>query len=148
MKKSNLWAGLLFLVLGLCVLVFSILWVDGTFGSLLGGLGGGLTGSGAVQVWKYWKWTRPENAERYREKLEQEQIDLRDERKEMLRNKSGRYAYLLSMAVCALAAFLVALLGSLEIIAHYLPLLYVLTAFLVFQYVAGVVIYRRLSRRY
>ena len=40
MKKSNLWAGLLFLALGLCVLISSILWVDGTFGSLLCGVGG------------------------------------------------------------------------------------------------------------
>ena len=48
MKKSNLWGGLLFLVLGLCLLISSILWVSGTFGSLLCGLGGGQIGRAHV----------------------------------------------------------------------------------------------------
>ena len=111
MKKSNLWVGLTELVLGLAALAAAFLWVEGPLGSLLCGLGGGLLGSGGNLVWKYWKWTRPQNAERYREKLEQEEIDLRDERKKLLRCKAGLYAYQLGLAVCCLAAFLTSLLG-------------------------------------
>ena len=92
MKKSNLWAGLAEIALGLAFLVAAFFWVEGTMGSLLCGLGGGFLGSGGELVWKYWKWTRPQNVERYREKLEQEEIDLRDERKELLGCKAGRYA--------------------------------------------------------
>lgn len=98
MKKSNLWVGLTELVLGLAALAAVFLWVEGPLGSLLCGLGGGLLGSGGNLVWKYWKWTRPQNAERYREKLEQEEIDLRDERKKLLRCKAGLYAYQLVSA--------------------------------------------------
>lgn len=148
MKKSNLWVGLTNMVLALAALAAAILWVEGPLGSLLCGLGGGLLGSGGNLVWKYWKWTRPQNVARYREKLEQEEINLRDERKEMLRSKAGQYTYQLGFAVCCLAAFLVALLGALGIMEHYLPLLYFLTAYLIFQYVAGLWIYRRLERKY
>ena len=46
------------------------------------------------------------------------------------------------------AAFLVALLGALGVMEHYLPLLYFLAAYLVFQYAVGLWIYRRLERKY
>ena len=46
------------------------------------------------------------------------------------------------------AGFLVALLGALGVMEHYLPLLCFLTAYLIFQYVAGLWIYRRLERKY
>ena len=148
MKKSNLWVGLTELVLGLAALAAVFLWVEGPLGSLLCGLGGGLLGSGGNLVWKYWKWTRPQNAERYREKLEQEEIDLRDERKKLLRCKAGLYAYQLGLAVCCLAAFLTSLLGALGVLKHHLPLLCFLVAYLVFQYAAGLWFYRRLERKY
>ena len=148
MKKSNLWTSLVTIVLGLIALAAAIFWAEGAPGSLLCGLGGGFLGSGGMQLRRYLKWSRPENAEVYREKLEQEQIDLRDERKQMLRNRAGRYAYILGLAVCLLAAFVVALLGAFGVYEHYLPLLCFLTAYTVFQYIAGVWIYRRLSRKY
>lgn len=148
MKKSNLWIGLTDVILGLVAFAAAIFWVEGTLGSLLCGMGGGLLGGGGRLVWNYWKWTRPQNVEHYREKLEQEEINLRDERKALLRCKAGQYAYQLGFAVCCLAAFLVALLGALGVMEHYLPLLYFLAAYLVFQYVAGLWIYRRLERKY
>ena len=148
MKKSNLWIGLTDVILGLVAFAAAIFWVEGTLGSLLCGMGGGLLGGGGRLVWNYWKWTRPQNVERYRENREQEEINLRDERKELLRCKAGQYAYQLGFAVCCLAAFLVALLGAVGVMEHYLPLLYFLAAYLVFQYVAGLWIYRRLERKY
>lgn len=148
MKRSNLWSSLVSIALGFCFLAAAIFWTEDTLSSLLCGLGSGFLSSGGMQLYRYCKWSRPENAERYREKLEQEQVDLRDERKEMLRSKAGRYAYILGMAVCLLAAFVVALLGSLGIYEHYMPLLCFLAVYVVFQYVVGIWIYRRLSRKY
>lgn len=144
--KRYFWSGLISLILGLGFLAVGIFKIESTLGSLLCGLGGGSMGSGLAQLWRYAKWSR--NMGGYREKLEQEQIDLRDERKEMLRCKAGRYAYQLGLVVCLLGAFVTALLGALGLVEHYLPVLYLLTGYVVFQYVAGVVIYRRLSRRY
>lgn len=147
MKKSNLWYGLITIALGLACLKASLFW-ETPLSSLLCGFSGGLIMPGIIQIWKYIKWTRPENAALYQEKLEQEQIDLRDERKEMLRNKAGRYAYLLGLMVCLLGIFVLAVLGSLGVVEHYRLALFVLAAFAVLEYAAGIWFYRRLSRRY
>ena len=80
--------------------------------------------------------------------MEQEEINLGAGRKALLRCKAGQYGYQLGFAVCCLAAFLVALRGALGVMEHYLPLLCFLTAYLIFQYVAGLWIYRRLERKY
>ena len=102
MKKSYLWTGLGMIVLGMIFLAIAIFW-DTPLGSLLCGFSGAFTAPGIVQVIKYVKWSNPKNAPLYRERLEEEQIELRDERKEMLRNKSGRYAYILGLLVAAAA---------------------------------------------
>lgn len=148
MKKRNLWLSLADIALGLCFLAAGIVWSDSRASSLLCGFGGGLLGSGILQLRRYLKWSRPENAEAYREKLEQEQIDLGDERKQMLRDKAGRYAYILSLAVGLLATFVVSLLGIFDVWEGYLPTLCLLMAYVVFQYAAGVWFYKRLSQKY
>ena len=71
--------------------------------SLFCGFFGAFTGPGVMQVYKYVKWTRLETADSLQRYLEEEQINLRDERKEMLRNKSGRYAYILGLLLTAAA---------------------------------------------
>lgn len=147
MKKNNLWCGICFIAVGQAALAAALLW-DSRLQSLLWGIAFGFMGSGVTQVWKYVKWTRPENAAVYREKLEQERIDLHDERKEMLRDKAGRYAYLLGLLVCMLGIFVLAVLGSLGVVEHYRLALFVLAAFAVLEYATGVWFYRWLSRRY
>lgn len=146
MKKSNLWWALGFMAAGAAFFLTGLLWQTRLSG-ILCGIGGGWLFNGAVQLWRYAKWTRPENAAAYRERLEQQRIDLHDERKELLRNKSGRYAYLLGLAVCCAAIFLFSILGVLGVLEGCRPLILFLGAYVVFQYGAGVVIYRRLERR-
>lgn len=146
MKKSNLWWALGTAAAGVAFFLAGLLW-ETRLSPVLCGIGGGWFFNGLVQLRRYAKWTRPENAEAYRARLEQEQIDLHDERKEMLRNKSGRYAYLLGLAVCCIAIFLFSILGILGVLEGYRPVILFLGAYVVFQYAAGVVIYRRLERR-
>jgi hypothetical protein len=107
-----------------------------------------MLGSGAMQLVRYRKWTRPENAEAYRAKLEEEQIDLRDERKAMLRDRSGRYAWLLGMGLCALSIMAFGVLGALEIVENARMVILLLAVYLLVQYGAGVFFYRRLSKKY
>lgn len=146
MKKSNLWWALGTAAAGAAFFLAGLLWTT-RLSSILCGIGGGSLFNGATQLWRYVKWTRPENAAAYRERLEQQRIDLHDERKEMLRNKSGRYAYLLGLAVCCAATFLFSILSALGVLEGWRPLILFLGAYAVFQYGAGVVIYRWLERR-
>lgn len=147
MKKSNFWIGLVYALLGLALLLAGLL-RETRLSSLIVGFGAGMLSSGAVQLARYRKWTRPENREAYREKLEAEQIELRDERKAMLRERSGHRAYVLGMVLCALSIVAFGILGALEVVENARLIILFLAAYLLVQYGAGVFFYRRLEKRY
>lgn len=147
MKKSNFWSGLVYVLLGLVFLLAGLVW-ETRLSSLCVGFGAGMLGSGIMQLVRYRKWTRPENREAYREKLEEEQIELRDERKTMLRDRSGRYAWLLGMGLCALSIVVFGVLGALEILENARIMVLYLAVSLIVQYGAGAYFYWRLSKRY
>ena len=96
------------------------------------------------------KWTKLETPDSYQRHLEEEQIELRDERKEMLRNKSGRYAYILGLLAAAVAMTVFSFLGKLGMVdeaASRLMILF-LAGYMVFQILAGWAIYRLLDKKY
>lgn len=100
MKKNMLITGLVYLLIGIAFLLCGIL-LDTKLNSLFWGFAGGGIVPGLVVLHRYFYWSRPGNAARYTEKIENRQIDLHDERKEKLRNQSGRYAYVLGhITVC------------------------------------------------
>lgn len=147
MKKSNFWSGLIYALLGLAFLLAGLLW-ETRLSSLSVGFGAGMLSSGLMQLVRYRKWTRPENRETYRERLEQEQIELRDERKTMLRDRSGRYAWLLGMALCGVSIVVFGVLNALELVENARLMVLFLAAYLLVQYGAGVWFYRRLCKKY
>ena len=149
MKKSYLWTGLGMIVLGMIFLAIAIFW-DTPLSSLLCGFSGAFIGPGLVQVYKYVKWTRLETADSLQRYLEEEQINLRDERKEMLRNKSGRYAYILGLLLTAAAILTFSALGKLGMVGEEAArlMLVVSSVYLLVQYAAGLVIYQLLERKY
>ena len=149
MKKRELWFGLGMIAGGTLFLLAALL-LDTPLDSLFCGFFGALIGPGAVQVYKYVKWTKLEPPDSYQRHLEEEQIELRDERKEMLRNKSGRMAYtlgLLAAAVSMTAFSILGKLGMVEEAASRLLILF-LAGYMVFQILAGWVLYRLLDKKY
>ena len=145
MKKNDLWWGAGMAAAGLLCLICVFLW-DTRSGSLLCGFASALLFPGLCQLWRYRKWSKPENAAAYQEKLEQEQIELRDERKEMLRNKSGRYAYVAGMAVCCLAIIIFSMLNEMGVTVTNRGFVLFLSVYLLLQYAAGIWFYRRLEK--
>lgn len=147
MKKSNLITGLISLLVGITCLVSALLF-ETKLNSILSGFAGAGISSGAVIIWKYYYWSKPENRSKYKEKIENENIELHDERKEMLRDKSGRYAYILGLIILSISIVVFSILGSLEITGDNRLIVIYLGGFLVFQYVIGIIIYKRLSKKY
>ena len=137
MKKNVLWISLCYLAAGLlCALA----------AALAEGKGAGI-GAGGVLLWKYVYWSRPQNAPRYRERAQRERIEQKDERNERLRDKAGRYTYLLGLLVLALADVTFAILDATG--AYECKGLILFSGFLLlFLYIAGIVIYRRLKAHY
>lgn len=145
-KRSELYwglgyslAGLIFLVLGLST--------HTALDAVLFGLAGACIGPGAVIIFKYFYWTRPGKREEYARMAEQEKIDLEDELKASLRDKSGRYAYLVWLLLISLSMLVFTVLDALEVLDARVIIFY-LAGFLVFQFAAGNAIYQWLLKKY
>lgn len=147
MKKSNLITGLIYLIGGISCFIIQNIFETG-LDSILIGLTGAGVGGGVVMLWKYFYWTRPKNQKEYEDLVEDRTIDLQDERKEKLRDKSGRYAYILGLIILSISILVFSVLGSLDIINNTQLIVLYLGIFLIFQYIIGVVIYRYLSKKY
>ncbi len=146
MKKSQLISGIIYTLLGLAILLAAI-FTDTEIGMLYG-LGGAMTGPGLAMMGKYLYWSRPKNRQRYEERLENERIEMNDELKQKLRDRSGRYAYVLGLVTVSLSLFVIGILESLGLIGDSLPLVWYLSAYLIFQIIAGIVIFNRLLKKY
>ena len=115
MKKRELWFGLGMIAGGILFLLAALL-LETPLDSLFCGFFGAFTGPGVMQVYKYVKWTKLETADSCQQHFEEEQIELRDERKSMLRDRSGRYAYVLGMLLACAALVVVSILGNLGVV--------------------------------
>nr|WP_325183601.1 hypothetical protein [uncultured Oscillibacter sp.] len=149
MKKSYLWSGLGMIAGGILFLLAALL-LETPLDSLFCGFFGAFTGPGVMQVYKYVRWTKLETPDSYQRHLEEEQIELRDERKSMLRDRSGRYAYILGLLAVALALLVFSVLDAFGVVEEDTASLMILflAGYAVFQLVAGWVIYRWLEKRY
>lgn len=149
MKKKELWFGLGMIAGGILFLLAALL-LETPLDSLFCGFFGAFTGPGVMQVYKYVRWTKLETPDSYQRHLEEEQIELRDERKSMLRDRSGRYAYILGLLAVALALLVFSVLDAFGVVEEDTASLMILflAGYAVFQLVAGWVIYRWLEKRY
>lgn len=145
--KNQLITGLGYLVAGILCLIAGLL-TESKFGGILFGLAGAGIGPGALLVWKYAYWSAPERIGAYEQRLEEEQIELQDELKQKLRDRSGRAAYLAGMGVTCVAVFALAGLSAwLEVIPVKAAVLY-LCAYLLFQWGIGIWLFKRMLGRY
>jgi hypothetical protein len=147
MKKSNLWVGWIYLFAGIIFLLIALL-TDSALESLLFGFAGAGIVPGLLMIVKYFYWSSPKNVGRYSERIAAEQIERGDELKEKLRDKSGRYAYILGILVISVSMVVFSVLDALEVIVSPRAMILFLGGYLVFQFIIGVVIFNRLLKKY
>lgn len=147
MKKSNLITGILYALAGIVLLLIALLTDSKLDGPLFGFAGAGI-GPGIYMICKYFYWSTPENKERYQEKTMAEKIEQHDELKVKLRDKSGRYAYVLGLMANSISMVIFSILGALEIIDHSRIIILYLGGYLVFQVVSGMAIFHHLLKKY
>lgn len=147
MKKNNLFIGIGYMLLGIALLFISLQF-NTKLDSLLFGFSGACIGPGVMLIFKYYYWNLPKNKNKYNERIENENIELHDERKEKLRDKSGRYAYILGLVVVSLSIFAFSILGKLEIVQNSKLIIFYLGGYGIFQLIIGVIIFRHLSKKY
>lgn len=147
MKKSDLAAGICYILAGsLCLL--AAYFMETKLDGLLFGFAGAGLGPGIVMLYRYHYWSAPERREAYRERLEQERIERNDELKEKLRDRAGRYAYLLGLVVLSCSMVVLSILESLELLEHAEGIILYLGGYMVLQIAAGTLFFRRLLKKY
>lgn len=147
MKKNNLATGIMYVIVGVIFLLAATL-TDSKLDSLFFGFAGAGMIPGIMMICKYLYWNKPRNKERYKEKLENEKIEQHDELKVKLRDKAGRYAYVLSLVIVSISIVLFSILGHLEIIADSRMILLYLGTYFIFQIIIINVIFHHLLKKY
>jgi amino acid transporter len=147
MKKNTLTSGLMVVLVGIAFLLCGI-FLDTKFNSLFWGFAGGGIIPGFILICRYFYWAQPDKSKKYVEKVENQKIDLRDERKEKFRNQSGRYAYVLGLIIVCISIIVFSVLYFLGIIQNVKILIIYLGGYATFQYIVGILIFRYLDKRY
>ena len=145
MKRSNMIYGLIYVILSGISLYISITFDANKMSGVFYGLTGAFVAGGIVNITQYFYWKR--HNEKYEEKLEIERIEQQDELKQKLRDKSGRYAYLIGMSITALSIMAYSLLGVLNIMDTEYIVTY-LSIYLISQLFIGIIVFHHLLRKY
>ena len=151
MKKSNLLAGSLYTLVGVVFLISAIyitIHTDSKLGGIFFGLASAGIAIGIGTICQYFYWSSPKNRERYREKQTEIEIEQRDELKKKLRDKSGRYAYVLGIYTICISMLVFSILGALDIVKESVLIVVFLSGYLWFQIVIGIVIFNHLLKKY
>ncbi|MCI8285395.1 MAG: hypothetical protein HFE90_09070 [Firmicutes bacterium] len=146
MKKSNLMIGFAYFTAGIIGLTAAL--TDSKLSSLLFGFAAAFICSGSVIICRYFYWNKPKNKDRYLERLENEKIEMRDELKTKLRDRSGRFAYISGIVIISISIVIFSILGSLDIIDNSRIIVLYLGGYLVFQILAGIAIFNHLLKKY
>ena len=147
MKKSNLITGILYVLFGVVCVIVALLVETKLEGILWGFAGAGIV-PGLMMIFKYFYWSSPKNRVRYEERLENERIEIHDELKTKVRNEAGRYTYSLGILVICFSILAFGILGALEIIDNTRMIVLYLSGYLLFQIIAGIVIFNKLMKKY
>lgn len=147
MKKSNLFAGIVYILFGLACLCAAILTETKLDGIFWGFAGAGIF-PGIMMICKYFYWSAEKNKDRYEERLENERIEAHDELKTKLRNEAGRYAYSIGLLIVSFSILVFGVLGALELIDYARAIVLYLSVYLIIQVTVGMVIFNRLMKKY
>jgi len=141
MKKSTLYTGIGYLVCAIALILFGKFGPEVSFKELIIGFASGLVLPGIIRIYKYIHWTKPQNALIYEEKMKEEQINLNDERKIMLREKSGRITYIIMFVVLTILNIVFTFIGVEKWI------IITLWVVIAFKYICGVAVFYYLARK-
>lgn len=146
MKKSTLYTGFAYCFVGISSMIIALT-TEFRLEALLWGIAGAGIGPGVLIIGRYFYWLRPEHQAEYANRIQKENIDLKDERKIMLRDKSGRLAYIATMILQLALAFAFSILSILGYFAPFSRYACIgLGGLLILQYIFGIIAYNRLSK--
>lgn len=146
MKKNMLYVGIVYFICGI-LLVLLATFTEFSFEAFIWGLSGAALGPGVCMIFQYMYWSKPEKAVEYEEKIKNQRIEMNDERRIMLRDKSGRITNQIMSYVFVILIFIVSILSVFSVVVISNWVLVVLGLLILFQFICGVVVYNKLDKK-
>lgn len=131
----------IFIIFGIALIIMGATIQIDYYSSLMFAMGVALAGNSIMQFVRYYYNTRPENVELYHEKMRQQTIDLKDERKVLLRNRAGYITWAVTTVVLFWTIF-IAVLFRADIL-----IVYVLVGTIAVQFILATMIYKYLCSK-
>lgn len=147
MKKNNLVIGFIYVIFGMLCLLIS-LYINTKLDSLLFGFFCSFNVVGIIIIGKYYYWNSPKNIEGYKEKLENERIELQDELKDKIRCKTAQYVYMVGLITISISILIFSILSKLEIIENGTIFTLYLCGYMFLQIISGRLIYNHISKKF
>lgn len=147
MKKNYLTTGIVYVCIGAALLV-TALFTETALESLLWGFAGAAIVPGLSMILRYFYWTHPDNRARYDERLENERIELHDERNVRLREKAGYLAYLAGLLFICVSMVTFSVLEKLGVIESARLIVLYLAGLFMLQLAAASAFSRYLAKKY
>lgn len=140
MRKNGVVALLLF-ICGIALIIMGLFSETLTHGSTIFGMGWAFIGGAAVTFYRCVYMLDPKNRLHYEEHLKSEKINLYDERKIMLREKSGRITYVIMLVVLTILNLVFTFIGVEKWI------ILTLWGVIAFKYICGVTVFYYLAKK-
>ncbi len=143
--KNYLKSSMVYFCLGIVFLMLAFIFPDI---SLFVGFVGGCFGPAIMMLYKYFYWKK--RPSEYNEKVEDENIEIYDERKEMIRGKSLKVSTLLNWCILSAFIIIVAFLGQFGVISQEISRLIIMIV-AVYWFISALImqiVYKYLSKRY
>lgn len=140
MNKNDKMILAIYIVIGIALLVIGATIEIDYYSTMIFAMGFGMTSNSVLQFVRNYHNTKPENIEAYRNKMREQEIDLKDERKIQLRNRAGYITWAITMITCFVASFVAALFRAGAVTVG------ILAVAAVVQYIVATVIYKYLCK--
>ena len=141
MKKNIIGWNLLLFICGMIFVLMGLFIKTLAYGSSIFAMGCGFIGASIGAIHKNFRWLKSENKPIYEKHLKNEKINLNDERKIMLRQKSGQITYAIMFVVLTILNIVFTFIGVEKWI------IFTLWGVIAFKYICGVVIFYYLSKK-
>ncbi len=143
--KNYLRNGIIYSCLGVIFLVLAFIFPDI---SIFVGFVGGCFGPAIMMFYKYFYWKK--RPTEYSAKIEDDSIELHDERKEMIRGKALRVSTLLNWCILSTFIIVVAFLGQFEVISEEIsrPIIIIIAIYWFVSILIMQIVYKYLSKKY
>lgn len=141
MKKSVLGWELLLLICGIGFILMELFYEKLNHGSIIFATGCAFIALSILNIFKHFYGLNPKKRLRNNDRLKNEKINLYDERKIMLRQKSGQITYNVMFVVLTVLNIVFTFIGVEKWI------ILTLWGVIVFQYFCGLVVFYHLSRK-